>query len=72
MPIAQRLRWPASLLFLVTLLVTPAPSPGNDDPIDEALSAVVHIPRISQRPPEQLVFWEHSAKPAASSLTLRA
>ena len=43
MPIAQRLRWPASLLFLVALLVTPAPSPGNDDPIDEALSAVVHI-----------------------------
>lgn len=43
MPIAQRLRWPASLLFLATFLVAPAPSPGNDDPIHEALSAVVHI-----------------------------
>ncbi len=43
MPIAQRLRWPVSLLFLADLLIAPALSSGNDDPIHEALSAVVHI-----------------------------
>ena len=43
MPIAQRLRWPVSLPFLAALLIAPAPSLGTDDPIHQALSAVVHI-----------------------------
>ena len=43
MPITQRLPRSASLLFLVALLLPPTPSPGDDDPIHEALSAVVHI-----------------------------
>ena len=43
MPITQRLPRSASLLFLVALLVVPAPSPGDDDPIHTALSAVVHV-----------------------------
>ncbi len=43
MPITQRLPRSASLLFLVALLVVPVPSSGDDDPIHEALSAVVHI-----------------------------